>query len=263
MRDDIPVLRWTPPDNFAEWPQHVREAEARDWCEENLAPLLKALNPKLQHFFGEDFGRIRDLTVIWPIVLTQNVTRRAPFVVELAGVPFEQQKQVLFYIVDRLPHFCAGAMDATGNGAYLAEVAAQRYGFGRIFQVKLSIEWYRENMPRFVAAFVDAGVEIPKDADILNDHRALKKINGVIQVPEIRAQDLKDKNRKRHGDSAIAHALAYFASVSDVHEYGYTPAGAAAHAAEGRASWRPHDDDDPRPTGFGTRSGLGGMRGGW
>ncbi|MBE0529525.1 MAG: hypothetical protein IH626_01775 [Rhodospirillales bacterium] len=262
MRNDILVLRWAPPDNFAEWPQHVREAEARDWCEENLAPLFKALDPKLQHFFGEDFGRIRDLTVIWPIALTQNVTRRAPFVVELASVPFEQQKQVLFYIVDRLPRFCAGAMDATGNGAYLAEVAAQRYGFGRIFQVKLSIEWYRENMPQFVAAFVDAGVEIPKDADILNDHRALKKINGVVQVPEIRAQDLKDKNRKRHGDSAIAHALAYFASVSDVHEYGYTPVTTAASAAEGRAMWQPHDDDDDRGD-FDVRSGLGGRRGGW
>ena len=178
-------------------------------------------------------------------------------------MPFEQQRQVLFFIVDRLPRFTAGAMDATGNGAYLAEVAAQRYGAGRIAQVKLSIEWYRENMPKFVAAFEDATTVLPKDADILNDHRALKKINGVIQVPAIRAQDTKDRTRKRHGDSAIAHALAHFASVSDAHEYGYRPAAAPTPAPAGRGGLRPRHDDDDRPGGFDARSGLGGTRGGW
>jgi phage FluMu gp28-like protein len=262
MSPDIPVLRWTPPTGFSEWPEHLREAEARDWCEANLKPLLDNLDPKRQHFFGEDFGRLRDMTVIWPLALTQDMVRRAPFVVELAGVPFEQQRQVLFYILDRLPRFCGGAMDATGNGAYLAEVAAQRYGTGRIAQVMLSIQWYRENMPRFVAAFEDATTLLPRDADIGNDHRALKKVNGVIQVPALRAQDTKDRNRKRHGDSAIAHALAYFASIADVHEYGYTPAAAEAPAAEGRMIWRPRDDDNPTG-GFDARSGLGGTRGGW
>ena len=63
--------------------------------------------------------------------------RRTPFVVELRNIPFRQQEQILFYIADRLPRFLGGAMDARGNGQYLAETARQRYG-ARIAQVMLS-----------------------------------------------------------------------------------------------------------------------------
>jgi phage FluMu gp28-like protein len=69
----------------------------------------------------------------------RNLVRRTLFVLELRNMPFRQQEQILFYIVDRLPHLIAGAMDATGNGAYLAEMAVQRYG-ARIRQVKLGTD---------------------------------------------------------------------------------------------------------------------------
>src|SRR4051812_17477820 len=78
-----------------------------------------------------------------------------PFVVELRNIPFEQQRQILFYIVDRLPRFRAGKLDARGNGQFLAEVAMQRYGATRIEQVMLTAEWYRANMPPYKAAFED------------------------------------------------------------------------------------------------------------
>jgi phage FluMu gp28-like protein len=42
----------------------------------------------------------------------------------MRNVPFDQQRQVLFYVVDHLPNFMAGANDARGNGQWLAEVAA-------------------------------------------------------------------------------------------------------------------------------------------
>ncbi|MEQ1672700.1 MAG: hypothetical protein ABL893_17755, partial [Hyphomicrobium sp.] len=168
-------------------------------------------------------------------------------------IPFEQQKQILFYICDRLPRFQAGAMDATGNGAFLAEVAAQRYGMGRIDQVKLSIEWYRENMPRMKAQFEDNGLDIPKDADVLSDFRALKMINGIGQLPNTtRAKGSDGKNR--HGDSAIALALAIYASIMPVTEYDYT---------SGRVQFsgdRPRDEDGGRAVkitgGFSTKEGL-------
>jgi len=110
-------------------------------------------------------------------------------------------------------------MDARGNGQYLAETAANRYG-PRIAQVMLSEAWYRENMPRYKAAFEDGKITIPKDADVLWDHRAIVLAGGIAKVRERRAgQDGKG----RHGDSAIAGALAYYASSqSGTGEVAYT-----------------------------------------
>ncbi|MBF0247138.1 MAG: hypothetical protein HQL36_03565 [Alphaproteobacteria bacterium] len=165
MDASSPVVRWERPTSFAELPDHIREAECRDFCERELGPLLRALDPKLRHFLGEDFGRSGDLTVMMPFAIEQNLTRRAPFTVELRNIPFQQQEQILYFICDRLPRFGAGAFDARGNGHYLAERAMQRYGSERIFQVMLTAEWYRENMPPYKAAFEDGGILLSKDAD--------------------------------------------------------------------------------------------------
>lgn len=210
MQDNIPVIRLSKPDAFTYLPKHIREAEINDWCEEVLLPVLLTLNPTLLHYFGSDFARISDLSVIWVEQQLQNLNLHTPFVVELRNVPFEQQRQILFYIIDRLPRFMAGAMDARGNGQYLAEVAAQKYGATRIAQVMLSQEWYRENMPRFKDHFESKTRSAPKDADILEDMRAVKKDKGVAKVPD----DVKvtgSDGKPRHGDSAIACALADYA----------------------------------------------------
>ena len=153
--------------------------------------------------------------------------RRTPFVVELRNIPFRNQEQVLFYIADRLPRFTAGAMDARGNGQYLAETAAQRYG-GRIVQVMLSEAWYRENMPRYKAAFEDGTIEIPKDADILRDHRAIVVEHGVAKISDRRTGG---EGKGRHGDSAMAAALAFFATRAEPGKIGYI-------AARGRGKFR-------------------------
>jgi phage FluMu gp28-like protein len=130
--------------------------------------------------------------------------------VELRNVPFEQQKQIVFYIVDRLPRFMAGAMDARGNGQYLAEVAMQKYGISRIAQVMLSQEWYRENMPPFKAAFEDKKLTVPSDVNVLADLRTIVMEKGVAKVPDSARVQGSD-GRDRHGDSAIALVLGTFA----------------------------------------------------
>ncbi len=172
MKDGIPVIRWELPEEFARRPESERTRVAQEFCTEQIGPHLAALDSAARSFVGEDFGRSGDLTVIWPLQLKGNTLRRTPFVIELRNIPFRQQEQVLFYVADRLPHFAAGAMDARGNGQYLAETAMQRYG-ARIQQVMLSSEWYRDHMPRYKAAFEDGMIELPRDAEILADHRAL------------------------------------------------------------------------------------------
>jgi phage FluMu gp28-like protein len=188
----------------------LRQAEIKDWCDEKLLPVLNKLNQQLMHAFGEDFGRLGDLTVIDPITIEQNLDRTVPFSVELRNIPFKQQEQVLFYIVDRLPRLIGRALDAGGNGMYLAEQARHRYGSGRIQEIKLSEGWYLENMPKFKAAFEDAKLTIPADADQLNDLRALQVINGIIRLPKAKTEAGVNQ---RHGDSAISKALAYFSSL--------------------------------------------------
>ncbi len=209
LSPDIPVIRYEQQKSFAELADHLRFAEVKDWCEENLKDLLKGLDEKHASYFGEDFGRIGDLTVILPLCELQSANFRAPFVVELRNIPFKQQEQILFYIVDRLPRFRYGALDARGNGQYLAEVAMQKYGAGRIAQVMLTEPWYRDNMPRYKSAFEDRSILLPKDADIIEDHRAFKVVKGVAKLPETKTKG-KD-NKQRHGDSGVAGALAWFA----------------------------------------------------
>ncbi len=247
MRAGAPVVRWERPAEFAEQPEEVRRAETGAFLDDRVGPLLDALDPALPSCFGEDFGRLGDLTVIWPLQIGRDLKRRTPFVVELRNIPFRQQEQILFYVADRLPRLIGAALDARGNGQYLAEQARCRYG-ARVAQVMLSADWYRENMPRFKAAFEDGLIEIPRDPDLLLDHRAIMVENGVAHVSDrrLRGSDAK----ARHGDSAIAAALAYFASRLDTAEVDYRPA--ARDSASARDPFgAPPGEDAPANAGGG------------
>ncbi len=246
MRDGIPVVRWDRQYTF-DGDEHRRIKDAEDFCNSQLSPALDRLDSHLMSCFGEDFGRSGDLTVLWPLQFAPNLTRRTPFVLELRNVPFRQQEQILCYLVDRLPRFQAGAMDARGNGQYLAEQAALRYG-ARIEQVMLSVEWYRDNMPRYKAAFEDGTIELPRDSEILNDQRRLVMEKGVAKIPDRHSRDAA--GNQRHGDSAIAGALAWYASTLSPMVYGYQAARARKLFDERPASAAPRlqddDDDDAR-----------------
>lgn len=232
---DAPVLRFEGSAEFNAWPEHLREAEMRDWCEQHLKPLLARLDPDTPHAFGEDFGRSGDLTVIAPVAIERDLRRRVPFLVELRNVPFRQQEQVLNYIVDRLPRLQAGALDARGNGQYLAEQTAYRYGAGRIECVMLSQAWYLEHMPKLKAGFEDGLIEIPRDRDVGDDLRALQVIKGIPRLPEGKTGD----TRNRHGDAAIAIALAWYAAQMETVAIDFTPA-----PKGGAFSTAGADDDD-------------------
>lgn len=214
MSPYLPVVRLTLPQGFELRSEQVRVSTVNDWLKDIIKPLLDALPKSLTSYYGMDFARSGDLSVITPLVQDSMLHKKAPFILEMRNVPFEQQRQVLFYVVDGLPNFMSGANDARGNGQYLAEVAAQKYGAEYIHRVMLTQEWYRDNMPRYKAAFEDAEITLPKDEGILTDHRAVQMVNGVPKVPDSgHTKDLKD-GLQRHGDSAISGALAWFASLN-------------------------------------------------
>ncbi len=222
MKEERPVIRLAFENNdFVLKGEEFRRSWCDAWIEKNLKPLVEKLDPDLQYVFGEDFARHGDFSVITPMSIEKNLDRKVPFVIELKKVPTRQQEQILWYMIEHLPNFVGGAMDATGNGETIAEYTADKFGHERIEQVKLNDAWYRTNMVPFQAAFEDQVIDLPKDADIKNDIRSLQLIDGIIKLPKLRQQDTKNKAFKRHGDSAIALALAYFASQMDIEVFDY------------------------------------------
>ena len=224
-----PVLRFEGSARFNALPERFRESETREWLERELDPLLQRLDPKRRHCLGEDFGRTADLTVLAPMEIGATMHRRCPFLVELHDVPFHQQRQILYYVCDRLPRFGAAKLDARGNGQYLAEVAVQRYG-ERVEAVMATSAWYLEHMPPLKAAFEDGSISIPRDDDTASDLRALQVVKGIPRLPEGRAARTGAAG-DRHGDAAIALCMAYAASRCDVREYAYRPVASSRRAA--------------------------------
>jgi len=258
MQPDIPIVRWALPDEFKNLPEDRRKATALEFCETQLKPILDKLNQNLRHVLGVDFARTGDGSDYLINEVGHGLTRTCALLLELRNVPFDQQRDILFYIADRLPRFAGGALDATGNGAYLAESAALKYG-ARIVEVKLSQEWYRLNAPPYVEAFNDRTVVLPRHDDVLRDHQALAYTGGIIKVPDDHRFKGSD-GFSRHGDSAIAGMLAYFASRADFWEAAYRPATTDA-AGDTGSMFANQDDTTGRdwwnsPLGAGLRGGI-------
>lgn len=260
MQPNIPVLVCQKKDDFKNQPKHLRKMEIREWCEEHLDPVLKTFSTNLKKVFGHDFARTGDVSAFVLQEIGADLVRRDILNIEMSNIPFEQQKQILWYVLDRIKRLVAGALDASGNGAWLAEVTRQKYG-ELIHEIKFSQEWYRQEMPHYITAFEDGTLVKPKSDDVLMDHRALQYVNGIIKVP----QDFRFRGsdgRERHGDTAIAGALSYFASRQDYAEYGYEAVGDHRTTKGTTGFERPEDDMDENrdwwepPLGSGLRGQI-------
>jgi len=244
MRADVPVLRLERDAGFTLLPEIMRRADIADWIGEHLTPVLATLDPETPHAFGFDFARKGDLSVMMPLAIGRDMVRRTPFVLELRNVPFGQQRQVLWHVIDRLPRLRAGKMDAGGNGSQIAEETMQHYG-AVIEPVMMTEPWYREHMPALKAAFEDGTIEIPRDRETGDDFRTLKLIRGVARVPPARRDD---EGKRRHGDAAIAGVLAIAASRAEPEVYAYESAQPRRETFGGEHAWReqadPNEDDE-------------------
>jgi phage FluMu gp28-like protein len=219
--ETITIVRWMLPDAAKVAKPEARVAIVNDFCRSILLPVLSRLDPDRRHDLGSDFARTGDGAATIVTELGRDLVRRGKLVLEMHNVPFEMQRDVLFYIQDRLPRYGHGAFDAGGNGAYIAEVSNQRYG-AKISEIKLSQDWYRVNGSPYVEAIGDRTVTLAADEDVIRDHQALAYVGGIIRVPD----DMRYKGEdglQRHGDTAIAGMLAWFASRQGAKEYGYEP----------------------------------------
>lgn len=221
----IPIYRFEAPENFESWTEQQRQDEINKWCFDNLLSELNQLSKDDRHVFGEDFARSGDLTVFVPLAIKPNLRKRVPFVVELRNLPYKQQEQVMFFILNRLPRFGGAAFDATGNGGYLAEQAALKFGAGMIDQVQINLSWYALWMPKLKGEFEAFNIEIPRHQTIMDDVLHIKVENGIPCIDKGRTKDLDSigAKGKRHGDFAVAVCMANRASWMQGGEIDWTP----------------------------------------
>jgi phage FluMu gp28-like protein len=212
---NVKVLRKSFDDSFTFVRRELREKEVTAWLKlEVRDTLLLHTNPV---YLGEDFARSGDLTCIFLDELMPDGKLLNFLVIELRNVPFDQQWQVIQYLMNTVPNFGGGAFDARGNGQMIAEKAVQEWP-GYVYQVMITMAWYAETFPKLKERMEDATTTIPDDAFIREDFRTVGLKAGVPCVLERSG----GHREKRHGDGAIAKLMAVYAADAD-DEKGYQP----------------------------------------
>lgn len=213
----IPILTFEAPEDFLSRAAWLRESEINAWCEEHLKPLLNALNERSRYSFGEDFARRGDLTCFTLLEITEDLQKREAFRVELRNMPYQQQRQIMLYILERVTRLIGAAFDATGNGDFLAEAALERFGPEMVDSVQLSAHWYGEWMPKLKAEFEDQNIFVARHQTTLDDLRHIKVVAGTPQIDKGRTKDenATAAGSRRHGDFAVSLCMANRASYMD------------------------------------------------
>lgn len=248
--EEAPVIRIELPVDFLHRPALERK---HLWAVQidQVKAAVRKLDPRRSHALGYDPARRADPAVAKLLGIDQQLNRRSALTVEMRNVPFAEQKEVLQTIIKASPRLTGAAIDATGMGMNLAEDLGREFGLhddahpgGLVRMISLSQSWYNENMPPLKTAFEDGTIELVKDADHVSDLRMVKVIRGIPQIP---AEREGVAGKKRHGDYAVALALAYFAGRFQWHEYDYVP----VSAINDDGQHVPYDEGDHSPFGRG------------
>ncbi|NHB89202.1 terminase large subunit domain-containing protein [Photorhabdus tasmaniensis] len=205
VNTDCVVIRFAMPKGHMTWTEDERKNTVLTFCEETLLPALQKLDPDTRHAYGQDFARTGDLSVIGAGSIEQDIRRILHVTVELHDVPYNQQRQIAFFMIDRLPRLVGIAIDSTGNGGYLGEAVLLHYGENMVDAIHITDNFYREWSPKYKALYESNDIRIPKDEDIIADQRQIQNIRGVPKIDKTRRTGTDGK--KRHGDSAGAYLM--------------------------------------------------------
>lgn len=214
------ILRFECDTRFMEWTEEEREILTLEWLLNEVLPELENLNKDYRHSFGVDFARSGDLSVFAVVATLPNTARNVEITLEIRNCPYNQQRQIMLFVLSKMPRFIGAAFDATGNGGYLAEAALIRYGSSMVETVQLNDKWYREWMPKYKALYESDLIRIPQNEEIILDQGHIVVINGVPKIDKNRTQG---KSGKRHGDSAVAYCMAVRASYMTGGEIDFIP----------------------------------------
>lgn len=230
MTADTPVLRFELPADFLHRDPLVQAGMVAVFLDQVRAA-VRHFKPHLRHGLGFDFGRVGDLSVLHVLEIGETLRRTLALAIEMRRFPHSEQQEICRTVIRAMPRPTGAAFDATGEGNVVAEAMQREFGVyvpdtdapqtGMVAAIKLSQQWYRTSMPPLKAAFEDDSIALPRDADTKDDLRLVRVVRGIPQVPAIRTGE---GGKKRHGDAAVALAMAWFATLMDFEEIAYTPA---------------------------------------
>lgn len=256
MTVDREVLRLELPSDYLQR-HRIEQAKLLAPFMLKLAEALSRIDLSLQYGFGFDFARVADLSVGVLLGVEQRLKRRVELVIELRNVPGDEQKAIVAAILKHVRGRLVGAaFDATGMGWTVAEDMGRQFGLretpegsGIVMPIKFTEDWYRLHMPPLKGRFEDDTIVLIKDAEHLSDLRTVKLVRGIPRVPPTREGE---KGKRRHGDFAIALALADYATRQRWVEYAYTSAAEAQREGE----WLPGAEDQPSGDWAGLRGDV-------
>lgn len=205
MTLDDPVIRLDAPAGFDQYDKGVIDAYIDRWWTEHVAPALARLLPTRPCYIGQDFARVGDLTVMAVGQRSLTLSMSVPIIIELRGMPFVEQEEIMARLVRALPAFGGMVLDAGGNGAALAEKMQRVFGPALVQAIKASEAWYLKTFPKLKALLEARRLALPRDDALVLDLRQVKLVQGVPKIPQRRAVKGEKENRSyRHGDAAIA-----------------------------------------------------------
>lgn len=209
LDETIPIARKAFDDNFLNERKHKKEREVLKFFKNEIWDTIGMIEGAA--FFGFDFGRSGDLSVIWLLEKCgeELLTR---IIIELRNWPFDEQYQLLALILDNLKSLKGGKCDARGNGQMLAERLELDYP-GIVEQVMISNAWYARMMPLLKSSLEEKNFTVPSDEYILSDFSVVQLIKGIPKIAERTNEGVR--KTQRHGDAAVASALCLDAALEE------------------------------------------------
>lgn len=206
MYDEGHVARLELSHDFTFKPEVERKRYVEQWLERELFPRMGHHYTGFEAFIGWDFAHSArgDLSVMAIGRISQRMCREIPVVLEMRGVPFDQQWQIYQALRKRLKTFLGVAIDGGGNGSYLAQKLVQDYSEAEAHVVHVNNNVYKEMLPALKAGMETGLVAYPRDASLLADMMQVIRKEGAPLIPR-----MDDGLGTRHADFTIALMLAY------------------------------------------------------
>lgn len=216
MSTDLRVLHL---ERSATWELRDQEERIRDvvaWLDAEVVPLLRRLDRRLLHCAGMDFARSLDgdLSVLAVVEERPDLLRSVPLVIELRGVPYQEQWEVLRRVLDELANFAGIEIDGNGNGGWIAETARHYFGEALVRGATMTAEWKAAAFARLRHLLEERRLRLPADADLLADARLVETREGKVVILDKRGTSSKD-GRGRHADGIVAVACALHSTRED------------------------------------------------
>ncbi|MEL3908054.1 MAG: terminase family protein [Treponemataceae bacterium] len=207
--ESVPIARKAFDDDFFNQRKSKKEREVVKFFKSEILPVISKIeNPA---FFGFDFGRSGDLSVLW-LGEKASYDFMTNIIVELRNCPFDEQYLLLTLILDNIKTLWGGKCDARGNGQMLAEKLELDYP-GVVEQVMISNAWYARVMPLLKSSLEEKSFTVPADEFVLSDFSVVQVLKGIPKIAERTNEG--GKKTQRHGDGAVASALFLDAALEE------------------------------------------------